>query len=233
MTTPSAASIIQNSGLLRSHTLADYVNNISHEQPNISATTTTSTTWELPLIDLHSPLAHKSLAAACRDWGFFQLQNHGLPRQLLDGLRTHAHSLFQLPLAQKEKAACCNATNFYGYGVVKARTYFPNAWMEAFDMEWTPDRRVRQHVERIGLRGDEFKSFWWECGNLHPLRSYNVKSVAFRSSYHLASFNGGHELKSFWWECGHFEFLTSSSILQCQSVAFRSSCHLAAFNGGQ
>jgi hypothetical protein len=158
MTTPSAASIIQNSGLLRSHTLADYVNNISHDQPNISAPTTT--TWELPLIDLHSPLAHKSLAAACRDWGFFQLQNHGLPRQVLDGLRTHAHSLFELPLAQKEKAACCEATNFYGYGVVKARTYFPNAWMEAFDMEWTPDRRVRQHVGRIGLRGDDLKNFW-------------------------------------------------------------------------
>ena len=173
MTTPSAASIIQNSGLLRSHTLADYVNNISHDQPNISATTTPP--WELPLIDLHSPLAHKSLAAACRDWGFFQLQNHGLTRQVLDGLRSHARSFFELPLAQKEKAACCNATNFYGYGVVKARNYFPNAWMEAFDMEWTPDRRVRHHVERIGLRGDELKSFWWECGNLHPLQSYNVR----------------------------------------------------------
>ena len=55
----------------------------------------------------------------------------------------------QIHVERKEKATCCNATNFYGYGVVKARTYFPNAWMEAFDMEWTPEFSSLRVPDRI------------------------------------------------------------------------------------
>ena len=101
MMTPSAASIIQDFELLRCHTLIDDAYNNSHDQPNVSATTITA--WELPFIDLHSPLALKRPVVACCNRGFFYLQNHGLSWQVLDKLRSHTHSLFELPWRKKRR----------------------------------------------------------------------------------------------------------------------------------
>ena len=70
---------------------------------------------------------------------------HRLSSRRNSAIPTH----LQIHVEQKEKTTCCNATNFYGYGVVKARTYFPNAWMEAFDMEWTPEFSSLRVPDRI------------------------------------------------------------------------------------
>lgn len=150
--------ILQNSGLLRSRTLDDFHHLQPEESPLPSHNTFSHTI--LPTVDLHSARPDEELAAACRDWGFFQLRNHGIPREVLHRLRAHSHGFFQLPLEQKERAASCSETNFYGYGVAKARTYFPDDWMEAFDMEWTPVCRVRQHLERLQLPQAQFHDFW-------------------------------------------------------------------------
>lgn len=152
--------IIQNSGLLRSHTLEEFTDRQSIDQPLPMHDAFAPTSQALPCIDLHAAHPEKQLAAACRDWGFFQIRNHGVPLPLLDRLRAHSHSFFQLPLQRKERAAACRANDFYGYGVAKARTYFPDDWMEAFDMEWTPVSRVRQHVERVALPHAQFHDFW-------------------------------------------------------------------------
>lgn len=158
MTLPSER-IIQNSGLLQSRTLEEFIERQSIEQPLPTHNAFPPTPHALPSIDLHSARHEEQLAAACRDWGFFQIHNHGIPPTLLHRVRAHAHSFFQLPLQQKERAAACRANNFYGYGVAKARTYFPDDWMEAFDMEWKPVLRVRQHVAQVTLPHARFHDF--------------------------------------------------------------------------
>ncbi|KAG0589425.1 hypothetical protein KC19_1G020200 [Ceratodon purpureus] len=164
--------IIQNSGLLRSRTLEEFVRRQSIEEPLPTHNIFPPTSHALPSIDLHSARPEEQLAVACRDWGFFQIRNHGVPPALLDRLRAHSHSFFELPLQQKERAAACKANNFYGYGVAKARTYFPDDWMEAFDMEWTPVPRVRQHVEQVGLPHTQFHDF---CGVVEEFASKTEK----------------------------------------------------------
>jgi gibberellin 20-oxidase len=158
MTLSDAANrILLNSGLLQSRTLEEFVLQDS-DQP-LPTQNLFSSSDALPTIDLYCAGAAEQLAAACRDWGFFQIQNHGIPLELLNRLRAHSHSFFELPLEQKERAAACSANNFYGYGIAKGRTYSPNAWMEAFHMEWTPASQVRRHMERIGIPQPQFEGF--------------------------------------------------------------------------
>ena len=151
--------IIDNSGLLKTKTMLDFV---TASEPLPSNREEQPLAKEVPIVDMAQPdnVVAKAVASACGEWGFFQVRNHGIPVELLDNIRVQAHALFALPHAQKERATCCEATNFYGYGVVKGRTYFPNAWMEAFNTECTPVNKVREHVARLGVEGAEFENLW-------------------------------------------------------------------------
>ena len=54
------------------------------------------------------------IAAACRDWGFFQVVNHGVPAALIDDVWTQTRRFFALPLADKE-AILRTRENPWGY----------------------------------------------------------------------------------------------------------------------
>ncbi|KAL0011517.1 hypothetical protein SO802_006625 [Lithocarpus litseifolius] len=43
------------------------------------------------------------LHSACKDWGFFQVVNHGVSASLLDEIRTQIESFFKLPYEEKKK----------------------------------------------------------------------------------------------------------------------------------
>ncbi len=62
-----------------------------------------------PIIDL-TPLAHggeagvaAAVGAACRDWGFFQIVNHGIPEALIDKVWRQTAAFFDLPMAEKRQ----------------------------------------------------------------------------------------------------------------------------------
>ncbi|KAL0699525.1 hypothetical protein Bca4012_055647 [Brassica carinata] len=59
----------------------------------------------IPLIDLNHPDAANQIGHACRTWGAFQIANHGVPLELLQGIEFLTGSLFQLPVQRKLKAA--------------------------------------------------------------------------------------------------------------------------------
>ncbi|CAI0452029.1 unnamed protein product [Linum tenue] len=44
-----------------------------------------------------------SLHAACRDWGFFQLMNHGVSESLIDKVKAEVEGFFNLPIEEKRK----------------------------------------------------------------------------------------------------------------------------------
>ena len=46
--------------------------------------------------------AVQKIAQACRDWGFFQVVNHGVPSELIDDVWMHTRRFFALPLDEKE-----------------------------------------------------------------------------------------------------------------------------------
>ncbi|KAG6433768.1 hypothetical protein SASPL_105385 [Salvia splendens] len=52
---------------------------------------------------------------ACREWGFFQVANHGVSPDLMARCREAWREFFQLPLAEKQRYANSPAT-YEGYG---------------------------------------------------------------------------------------------------------------------
>ncbi|KAL4346734.1 hypothetical protein GQ457_17G020270 [Hibiscus cannabinus] len=70
---------------------------------------------QIPVIDV-SKLDHddeqKKLHFACKDWGFFQIINHGVAGEVIEKMKTDAHEFFNLPL--EEKMVCAQASKVLG-----------------------------------------------------------------------------------------------------------------------
>ncbi|GMJ12478.1 SENESCENCE-RELATED GENE 1, senescence-related gene 1 [Hibiscus trionum] len=74
--------------------------------------------FQIPVIDM-SKLGHddeqKKLHSACKDWGFFQLINHGVEDEVIEKMKLDIQEFFKLPL--HEKMACAQVpNNIEGYG---------------------------------------------------------------------------------------------------------------------
>ncbi|KAJ7950283.1 2-oxoglutarate (2OG) and Fe(II)-dependent oxygenase superfamily protein [Quillaja saponaria] len=79
---------------------------------------------EIPVIDL-SKLSSgsmeelKKLDIACKDWGFLQLVNHAVPKEVLQQMKVAAAEFFELPLEEKNKySMTSNDSQGYGHGFV-------------------------------------------------------------------------------------------------------------------
>lgn len=83
----------------------------------------------VPVIDLGSASAASDIARACRDWGFFQVVNHGVPADLIDAVWAETHAFFARPAAEK-RLLCRSRGNPWGY----------------YDSELTKNRRDRKEV---------------------------------------------------------------------------------------
>lgn len=102
----------------------------------------------IPLIDL-SPLLHfptpdagdavppallvllAEVEAACRDWGFFQVINHGVPSELVERVETAARDFFAKP-AEEKRAVRRDEVNPLGYYEAE-NTKNVRDWKEVFD----------------------------------------------------------------------------------------------------
>ncbi|CAN6694076.1 unnamed protein product [Malus baccata var. baccata] len=67
---------------------------------------------QIPSIDMHKLLSQEStnseaelarLHFACKEWGFFQLVNHGVSSSLLEKMKTETQEFFNLPMEEKKK----------------------------------------------------------------------------------------------------------------------------------
>jgi isopenicillin N synthase-like dioxygenase len=71
----------------------------------------------IPVIDirhLHDAATLAALDAACREWGFFQVVNHGIDSALTERLMRQTHEFFVQPLAAK-RAISRTAENPWGF----------------------------------------------------------------------------------------------------------------------
>ncbi|KAJ1702279.1 hypothetical protein LUZ63_002058 [Rhynchospora breviuscula] len=80
---------------------------------------------ELPVIDLAKLIDQEfsneeasKLHLACQEWGFFQLVNHGVPEDLMEGLKVDIAEFFSKPLEEKMAYKQDNDGTIQGYGQV-------------------------------------------------------------------------------------------------------------------
>ncbi|XP_008806812.3 gibberellin 20-oxidase-like protein [Phoenix dactylifera] len=74
------------------------------------------TSLQLPTFDISQPLLPSilsSLSQACREWGFFHITNHGISRDLYNGIRTLSNQAFDLPLDTKLRIGPSSIINTY------------------------------------------------------------------------------------------------------------------------
>lgn len=66
----------------------------------------------IPVIDLSNyedPEVMKSICYAAEKWGFFQIVNHGIPLNIIDGVKDATHKFFELSTDEKKKYSSQNS----------------------------------------------------------------------------------------------------------------------------
>jgi isopenicillin N synthase-like dioxygenase len=90
---------------------------------------------EIPVIDiahLDSRATQDALDTACREWGFFQVIGHGVPRAVTGALEAQMHAFFHQPSAAKRVIAR-TADNPWGF-FDQELTKNTRDWKEIFDV---------------------------------------------------------------------------------------------------
>ena len=124
----------------------------------------------VPTIDIRAlegdPHTLAVLAAACREWGFFQVVGHGIPQPLLDAVHVQMREFFALPAAEK-RAIERTAANAWGY-FDRELTKNIRDWKEIFDVGPAVTRgpgagSVPQWPRSLPAFRPTVESFYAEC----------------------------------------------------------------------
>nr|AVP71906.1 GA2ox3 [Paris polyphylla var. yunnanensis] len=114
-------------------------------RPSIDYPTAVADECNLPLIDLSSLRTDKArackraIAVAASEWGFFQLVNHGISRELQDRIRAVQVDIFQHPFAWKTTERLLDFSNgSYRWGTPTATSLPQLSWSEAYHLPLTP-----------------------------------------------------------------------------------------------
>lgn len=81
-----------------------------HLRPSLSDQISAHDYIEIPIIDLSElvsgirplPIIH-NIGRACQEWGFFQVTNHGVPQEIVDGMRAACRNFFGQPAAERNR----------------------------------------------------------------------------------------------------------------------------------
>ncbi|CAL4989921.1 unnamed protein product [Urochloa decumbens] len=90
------------------------------ERPNCSVTTMNDPNHSIPIIDIacfsqHRQVVLEAVGDACKNWGFFQVVNHGVDHDAVKRMRGAWREFFDLPM--EEKILYANSPETYeGYG---------------------------------------------------------------------------------------------------------------------
>ena len=122
----------------------------------------------IPIIDLSdhgtsyddgspsSSLVVGKIAQACKEYGFFQIANHGVPEQVCNNMMTAITGLFDLPPEQREHLSTADHTKsvkLYNYYLHVEGGEKVKMWSECFGHPWHPIGDVIQLLpEKIGTQ---------------------------------------------------------------------------------
>ncbi|XP_058787560.1 jasmonate-induced oxygenase 2-like [Vicia villosa] len=94
------------------------------DRPFVNSSSSYDDDINIPIIDLRGLYGHdfdvqasimKQISDACRDWGFFQIINHGVSPDLMDKARETWREFFHMPMEVKQQYAN-SPTTYEGYG---------------------------------------------------------------------------------------------------------------------
>lgn len=113
-----------------------------HEQPAI--TTVHGVNLDVPVIDVSDPDEEKItllIADASREWGMFQIVNHGIPSEVISKFQSVGRAFFELPQVEKELyAKPPGAKSIEGYGTfLQKEVEGKKGWVDhLFHRIWPP-----------------------------------------------------------------------------------------------
>ncbi|KAK4391117.1 Flavonol synthase/flavanone 3-hydroxylase [Sesamum angolense] len=115
-----------------------------NEQP--AATTLHGVVLEVPVIDLgltddsNGKTIVELISEASRDWGMFQVVNHGIPDQTISNLQRVGREFFELPRAERELIAKTPESGIEGYGTtLQKEVEGKKGWVDhLFHKIWPP-----------------------------------------------------------------------------------------------
>ncbi|XP_027351293.1 protein SRG1-like [Abrus precatorius] len=111
---PNVQEMVKNNPLqvperyLRSQEEMEKVNNKPHLSSEVLVI-------DLALLSYGNKEEFLKLDIACKEWGFFQIVNHGIQKELLQKMKDTTAEFFKLPIEEKEKYAM-SANDIQGYG---------------------------------------------------------------------------------------------------------------------
>ncbi|CAI0409924.1 unnamed protein product [Linum tenue] len=114
------------------------------DRPNSDADGKSGSGGGVPVIDLGEDSVREAVGRACRDWGAFQVTNHGVPIRLLDDMRKVGLSFFnECPMKDKLMYACSpDSAAAEGYGskmlVESDENHGVLDWRDYFDHHTLP-----------------------------------------------------------------------------------------------
>lgn len=134
---------------------------------------------------------------ACREWGFFQVVNHGVGHELMARCREAWREFFQLPLAEKQKLANSPAT-YEGYGSrLGVKEGISLDWSDYFFLHYLP-LQLRDEgkwptlpVSCRELVAEYSREVVELCGKLMKILATNL---GLKEDYLVEAFGGEEEL---------------------------------------
>ncbi|KAG5029301.1 Codeine O-demethylase [Glycine soja] len=146
---------------------------IRPQEPTIRSNETTLPT--IPVFDFKALLHENAiddaeldkLFTACKDWGFFQVVNHGVSSQLLEKLKLEIEKFFKLPIEEKKKYQI-RPGDVQGYGTVIRCKDQKLDWGDRFYMVINPLERRKPHLlpELPASLRDTLESYFRELRKL-------------------------------------------------------------------
>jgi flavonol synthase len=119
-----------------------------HEQPG-AATSRGAAPPEIPVIDMSSPNAGCGIADAAREWGIFQVVNHGVPASAVSELQRVGREFFALPQAERQRYAMdpsSGKTQGYGSALQRDGPDGKKTWAEFLFHNVSPPAAVDHAV---------------------------------------------------------------------------------------
>lgn len=116
-----------------------------HEQPG--KTTFFGPAPDIPVIDLsQNDVTRRSqaIADASREWGIFQVINHGIPAEVVEELQRVGKEFFELPLEEKEAYAVVPGSgSLEGYGTkLQKEVEGKKAWVDYLFHNVLPEEKI-------------------------------------------------------------------------------------------
>ncbi|EFJ11595.1 hypothetical protein SELMODRAFT_450789 [Selaginella moellendorffii] len=97
----------------------------------------------------------EEMRSACREWGAFQVVNHGVPDQVVERARRTSLDLFALPESDKLRAERPPGTLF-GYGATRMASFFNRLmWSEAFTMMGSPHNNFEAYARKLCVHSEQ------------------------------------------------------------------------------